>query len=95
MTRTCVRRRRLALIAAVAVAGGAWAGPIQHAHEGSVMRSAASHRYVVREGDSLWSIASRLQRGSDPRALMDAIESVNHVAPGALRPGQSLVVPSI
>jgi Tfp pilus assembly protein FimV len=59
------------------------------------MRSAASHRYLVREGDSLWSIASRLQRGSDPRPLMDAIEAANHVAPGALRPGRSLVIPSV
>jgi Tfp pilus assembly protein FimV len=59
------------------------------------MRQVAAHRYVVRPGDSLWSIASRLQRGTDPRQLMDAIESTNHVDPGALRPGQALLIPSV
>jgi hypothetical protein len=95
MSRTRVRRRRAVLIAAVALAGGVLAGPLTHGDDTTGMRQVAAHRYVVRPGDSLWSIASRLQRGSDPRPLMDAIESTNHVDPGALRPGQALLIPSV
>jgi Tfp pilus assembly protein FimV len=95
MTRTRVRRRRAVVIVAVALAGGLSAGPLAHAGNANGMRAVAAHRYVVRPGDSLWSIASRLHRGSDPRQLMDAIESANRVDPGALRPGQTLLIPSV
>jgi LysM domain-containing protein len=95
MHRTRVRRRRAALVAAVAIAGGLWAGPLTHRGGEAGMRPIAAHRYVVREGDTMWSIASRLQPVGDPRPLADAIESANGVDPGTLRPGQSLVVPSV
>jgi Tfp pilus assembly protein FimV len=92
MSRTRVRRRRLVTIGAVAVLGGLSAGTLAQAHEGAV-RPAAAHRYVVRPGDTIWDIASRLRPGEDPRALMDRIASANAVDPGALRPGQTLVIP--
>ncbi len=94
MTRTHVRRRRAVVAVVVAFAGGLLAGPLTQRDDPAGMQAVAAHRYVVRPGDSLWSIASRLQRGSDPRELMDAIESANHVDPGALHPGQTLLVPS-
>ncbi len=53
----------------------------------------AQHRYVVRPGDTLWSIALRIHDG-DPRALVDAIQAANGTDPGALVPGQVLVVPA-
>jgi nucleoid-associated protein YgaU len=92
VSRTSVRRRRVVLVAAIAVAGGLWAGPLARAHEGSP-RPVAAHRYVVREGDTMWDIAARLGSG-DPRELMDRIASVNAVDPGALRPGQTLLIPT-
>jgi nucleoid-associated protein YgaU len=49
--------------------------------------------YVVREGDTLWSIARRLAPGEDPRPLVDAISAANGVEAGALVPGQTLVIP--
>jgi nucleoid-associated protein YgaU len=94
MGRTRVRRRRVAVIAAVAIVGGAWAGPLAH-RDDPRMRSVASHRYVVRDGDTVWSIASRLQTRGDPRPLVDAIQAANDVDPGALRPGQTLVIPAV
>jgi LysM repeat protein len=54
----------------------------------------ASTSYVVRQGDTLWSIAERLSPGEDPRPVVDALASVNDLDPGALVPGQALVVPS-
>lgn len=87
-------RRRFALIWLTAVAvGGAWAGPAV-----GLMRSdplpVASVRYVVREGDSVWSIAERLRPGEDPRPAVDAIVAANDLDPRALVPGQVLVVPA-
>lgn len=50
--------------------------------------------YVVRIGDTLWSIAERLVPGEDPRPLVDALQGANGVDAGSLVPGQTLVIPS-
>jgi LysM repeat protein len=50
--------------------------------------------YVVRRGDTLWSIAEGLSPGEDPRPVVDALASVNDLDPGMLVPGRTLVVPS-
>jgi nucleoid-associated protein YgaU len=93
MSRTRVRRRRTTLVAAVAVVGGLWAGPIAHA-SGSDARPVASHRYVVRAGDTVWEIAERLSDGSDPRPLSDVIASANDLDAGSIRVGQTLLIPT-
>jgi LysM repeat protein len=48
---------------------------------------------VVRPGDTLWSIATRTSPSVDPRLVVDAIASANTVDPGALVPGQQLIIP--
>jgi len=53
----------------------------------------AQRAVVVREGDTLWSIAQEAQPDQDPRATVDAIHQLNQVDAGALVPGQTLVVP--
>jgi nucleoid-associated protein YgaU len=53
----------------------------------------APHRYVVRPGDTLWSIARGVQDG-DPRPLVDAIQAANRADPGVLVPGQVLIIPA-
>ena len=53
----------------------------------------ARSSYVVREGDTLWSIAERLSPGHDPRPVVDALRQANGVDPGMLVPGSTLVVP--
>jgi nucleoid-associated protein YgaU len=91
MSRTHVRWRRLA-VTLLAVAGGlAWVVPTG----GVAARPAlvAQHRYVVRPGDTLWSIARRIYDG-DPRGLVDAIQAANGADPGALVPGQVLLIPA-
>ncbi len=95
-TRVRIRRRRLALVAAVSVLGGVWVGPLSHPSAGRVeLRPAAAHRYVVRDGDTIWSIAGRVARGADPRPVVDAIQAANHVDPGRLVPGQTLQIPTV
>ena len=95
VTRTHVRRRRLAAVATVAALGGLWTGRLARGADGESTRPVAHRTYVVRTGDSVWGIAARLSDGGDPRELIDAIQTANHLDPAALRPGQSLVIPSV
>jgi nucleoid-associated protein YgaU len=61
---------------------------------GSGTASTGALTYVVRPGDTLWSIAERLRPGEDPRPLVDAIERANGISAGDLVPGQSLRIPA-
>lgn len=95
MARTYVRRRLIALTLGLGLLG-ILGGPVSHALAGQgSTRAVAAKTYVVREGDTLWSIASQQTRGGDPRAMVEAISRLNHVDTGALMPGQSLTIPAI
>lgn len=48
--------------------------------------------YVVRPGDTVWSIAARTY-GGDPRRGVWRIEQRNGLAGGVIRPGRRLVLP--
>ncbi len=45
---------------------------------------------TVRSGDTLWSIATRVAPAQDPRAEVDTLRRVNHLAGVGLEPGQVL-----
>ena len=90
MSRTHVRRRLLPLLLLLG-SGLAWAVPSGGAAAGPA--HVARDRYVVRPGDTLWSIARGIQDG-DPRPLVDAIQAANKVDPGALVPGEVLSIPA-
>ena len=80
----------------VALVAGAWAGPMARAlGDGREPIPAARTSYVVRGGDTLWSIAERVAPGEDPRPLVDAIVTENRVDAGALVPGSTLVIPAV
>lgn len=51
--------------------------------------------YVVRAGDTVWSIAESASGGADPRVLVDAIAVRNGIDAGAVVPGQALVIPRV
>jgi len=95
MTRTRVRRRRLTLTVSLALVAVAWAGPAVRAL-GAPEQPARIGRssYVVREGDTLWTIAQKLAPGSDPRPIVDLLSTSNDVDAGRIVAGQTLVVPS-
>jgi len=58
------------------------------------VRRPVGHVYVVKAGDSLWSIAQRFAApGDDLRASVDAIASASGISDGAVHPGQSVRVP--
>jgi nucleoid-associated protein YgaU len=79
----------LTVAASSAQAGGADTHPQRH-----VVQAPARVRHVmVRPGDTLWAIASRVAGpGADPRPVVDAIARANHLG-ATLAVGARLVVP--
>lgn len=96
MGRTRVRRRRLIALSVTVGLAGILSGPVANAvGVGRSPEAGLSRTYVVRPGDTLWSIATRSVPSADPRFVVDAIASANQVDPGALVPGQQLVIPPV
>jgi nucleoid-associated protein YgaU len=94
MSRTRVPRRRVPVVVTLGLVA-ALSGQMARAlapETGS--RPVARHVYVVKAGDTVWSIATRLVGEADPRALVDAIGDRNHIDVGEVVPGQTLVIPS-
>ncbi len=90
--RTYVRRRLtvlLTLIGLVMAVGGQVARALV-----AEPIPVSSRTYVVEPGDTLWSIASMIAPGHDPRAVVLEIERVNAAAAERLVPGQTLTIPS-
>jgi LysM domain len=96
MGRTRVRRRRLVVIVVALGVTGMLSGPVANAVGVGGSGSARPARtYVVRSGDTLWSIARRSTPSVDTRLVVSAIRDANDVDPAALVPGQQLSIPSI
>jgi nucleoid-associated protein YgaU len=73
--------------------GAAWAGPAVRALTPDAPVRVARTAYVVRQGDTLWSIARRVSPNDDPRPVVDALAATNGLDGSAITPGQSLIVP--
>ena len=67
-----------ALVVGYAAHGSSGAGP--------------KRTYVVRPGDTLWSIAARTYRG-DPREGIWKLQQRNHLPSATIAPGEKLVLP--
>jgi LysM repeat protein len=95
MGRTRVGRRRLVAIAVALGAIGVLSGPVANAVGVGGSAAGPALTYVVRPGDTLWSIARSSSPWADPRLVVSAIRATNHVDPAALVPGQQLSIPSV
>ena len=96
MGRTRVRHRQLVALCAAIGLVGVLSGPVANAvGTGAASVATAARTYVVRPGDTVWSIATRFEPSVDPRVVVDAITSANGVDPGALVPGQQLSIPPV
>ena len=96
MSRTRVRRRRLTALCVAAGLAAVLSGPVANAvGVGGAPEVHPSKTYVVKTGDTLWSIATRLAPSTDPRVVVEAIATANGVDPGALVPGRQLSIPSV
>jgi hypothetical protein len=93
-----VRRRHL-LLALLAVAlllalAAPWSGKADGslATPGPAQATLAAHAvYIVQPGDTLWSIAQRLDPEGDPRPTMAALSE--QAGGDTLRPGERLILP--
>jgi nucleoid-associated protein YgaU len=97
---TTYRRRRavaaglaLAVVLVAAQAGGALGDTPLAVPERrpAVSEPAGPVSVVVDPGDSLWSIAEKLEPGEDPRPIVDALAEARGGAP--LIPGETIVWP--
>ena len=84
-----------------AFGGGAWSrsraligvvgvlsGPVANAvGVGGAAAARPARTYVVRPGDTLWSIARRSSPSADPRLVVGAIATANDVDPGGVGAG--------
>jgi nucleoid-associated protein YgaU len=94
MGRTRVRRRRLVAFTVAIGVVGVLSGSVANAVGVGGGDARSARTYVVRPGDTLWSIAKRSSPSVDPRLVVGAIASANRVDPGALVPGQELSIPA-
>jgi hypothetical protein len=94
MHRTYVRRRVAALTVAFVFVLGA-GGPLARALgvRDDLTVPVASRTYVVRSGDTLWSIARAVAPDRDPREVIHRLAALDPSVEGHLRPGQVLAVP--
>jgi Tfp pilus assembly protein FimV len=74
----------LALIGAIATAGRALISAASSVEpsspqpvEAPLLSPAVGETYVVKPGDTLWSIASAIAPNSDPRPVVDALRAAN------------------
>lgn len=88
-----VRRRRLAVagVAAVALTLALLPQPRPAASPASLPVEAAGATYVVRPGDTLWSIATRVDPTGDPRPLVARLYA--ETGTYAIVPGERIRIP--
>ncbi|MDT0304713.1 LysM peptidoglycan-binding domain-containing protein [Streptomonospora wellingtoniae] len=73
--------------------GTAGASAVGSAPAESALREGEPSTVVVRDGDTLWSIAERVRPGDDPRSTVHEIVRVNGLSESEIEPGQELVMP--
>jgi LysM domain-containing protein len=79
----------LGLVAAALTAGVLW---LAHASAPAPHAANAAAVVTVQDGDTLWSIASRVAPERDPRTVVADLERLNHLSGPDLRAGQVLHV---
>ena len=93
------RRRLLSYLASAAILAATWgiSGALAGIHAAPVgvlpgtVRTTGGYLYTVRSGDTLWSIATRLDPSGDPRPLVAQIDS--HLEGTGIYPGERILVP--
>jgi LysM repeat protein len=90
------RRGRLALLVAAVLCMllGFSLGSALSSTAGTISPPAASHSIVVQPGQTLWGIATQVAPRADPRATVQQIIVLNHLASTGVQAGETLAVPS-
>jgi LysM repeat protein len=90
------RRGRLALVgvALLCMLFGLSIGHVVSFSAGVAPVPTSTHSVVVLPGQTLWAIATQAAPKADPRATVQQIIVLNHLASTAVQPGQTLALPS-
>lgn len=94
--RLTTRGRRLrALVCACALVAAGWitVSAVESALSSPLIPPSAPAVVQVHQGDTLWSIAALVAPQQDPRRVVNALRSANHLDSNTVRPGQQLRVP--
>lgn len=83
----------LAALALLVVPGLVSGRGLWHAETRVAYVDRAKFSYTVKPGDTLWSIASRIAPGQDPRRVVDQLIADNHLR-GSLQAGQAIDLPA-
>jgi len=86
-------RRLLAVAVALVVLWMFAATATAALNAGSVPTDTHTTSYVVKAGDTEWSIAVRFDQRDDTRDVIDWIERHNRLSGQAIRPGETLIIP--
>lgn len=93
-TRRAARKMRARLWTLFALCWVVGASFAFHFWVGVASAASTGVSYTVAPGDTVWSIASQISGGGDPRNLVDEIISENHLnAAGTLYVGEVLQLP--
>jgi LysM repeat protein len=98
MTRRSEQHKRGLRKAVPVVLALAWvmmfaAAAMASVRSGAVSPSPKTTLYTVQPGDTLWSIASQLDKHQDPRQAVYEIMRANGLNSAVIRPGQVLEIP--
>lgn len=78
------------LVAGISIIGAA---PGQSSGHGDLEPVSAAYPVVtVQGGDSLWSVAQRVNSADDPRVVVERLKELNDLGSSVLQPGQVLRV---
>lgn len=78
------------LVAGISIIGAA---PGQSSGHGDLEPVSAAYPVVtVQGGDSLWSVAQRVNSSDDPRVVVERLKELNDLGSSVLQPGQVLRV---
>jgi Tfp pilus assembly protein FimV len=89
-------RRVLLTLAALPLAAGLAFAALSggSAYAGGEQVTASFQTVTVMPGDTLWSIAEEIAPGTDPRDVVDALQSLNLLDGGVLMVGEELAIPA-
>ena len=82
----------LSLVAVTALLLGPAAGTAAASGDAATHMTATT--LVVRQGDTLWSIATRVAPHADPRETITALRELNNLDQPAVYVGQRLIIPT-
>lgn len=88
------RRGRLVItVVCAAIAAGVATSAGQAAIASDEPQAGGTAVHVVRPGESLWTIATEVAPGADPRETVSRIMDLNGMGSAAVSAGRALVVP--